>query len=150
MIVWLILLGIVLLFAVIVVHAKISEARTDNEIAETADWLETEATIQSAVMERLDKYTSFPSFAFSYSVKGEYFSGRFYLKADQEQSDDLIKTLPNQRFPVQYDPDDPSAWFIAENTIAGYEVIQNLSSDYPPDTGLYRSDGDAPIDLHIN
>lgn len=150
MIVWLILLGILLVFVGIIAYAKFSEARTDEKIANTVDWLEAEATIQSAAFERLDKYTWFPGFAFSYSVKGEYFSGKFYLKADQEQSDELIKTLLNERFPVQYDPDDPTAWFIAEHSIAGCEIIQKLNSDYPADTGPYRSDGDAPIDLNLN
>jgi hypothetical protein len=35
-----------------------------------------------------------PGFAFSYSVRGEYLSGKFFLKANQEQSDELVKTLP--------------------------------------------------------
>lgn len=150
MIVWLILLGIVLVFVGIIAYARFSESRSDEKIADTADWLETEATIQDAVIERVDKYTSYPSFAFSYSVKGGYFSGRFFLKADEEQSEDLIKTLIKESFPVQYDPNEPSAWFIAESTIAGCEIIQKLSPDYPSDSGIYRSDGDATIDLHLN
>jgi hypothetical protein len=127
-----------------------NERRADDKIADTADWLETEATIQDAVMERLDRYTWFPSFAFSYSVSLEFYSERFFLKADQEQSEELIKTLINQKFPIQYDPEDPSAWYIAQSTIAGYEIIQKLGSDYPSDRGPYRSDGDEPIDLHLN
>lgn len=150
MIVVMIVLGIIAVGVGLVVATGAHERRMDEEVAATADWLETEATVQDAAVERLDKYTWFPGFAFSYSVKGEYFSGKFFLKADEEQSEELIKALPNYRFHVQYNPDAPSAWFIAEKTIAGCEIIQTLSPDYPPDAGPYRSDGDAPIDLHLN
>jgi hypothetical protein len=149
MIVWLIALGIVAIGVGIVVGTQLHENRVDRDVAETADWLETEATIQNAVIERIDKYTSYPSFAFSYSVSGEYLSGKFFLKADQEQSEELIKALLSQKFPVQYDPKSPSAWYIAEAMIAGYEIIQQLSADYPSDSGPYRSDGGEPIDLHL-
>jgi hypothetical protein len=150
MIFWLIVFGIVAVGIGIVVGIRMHESRIDDDIANTADWLETKATIQDAVVERINKYTWYPSFAFSYSVHDEYFSGRFFLKADQQQSDELIKTLLNQEFQVQYDPNNPSAWYIAEATIAGYEIIQRLSPDYPPETGPYRSDGDQPIDLHLD
>lgn len=150
MIVVMIVLGIIAAGVGLVVAIGTYERQMDEAVADTADWLETEATIQDAAIERLDKYTWYPGFAFSYSAKGEYFSGKFFLKASEEQSGELIKTLVNQKFPVQYDPDAPSAWFIAESTIAGCEIIQKLSPDYPPDTGPYRSDGDAPIDLHLN
>jgi len=150
MIVWLIVLGIVAVAIGVVVGKGMYESRMDKDVADTADWLETEATIQDAVMERLDRYTWYPSFAFSYSIHGEYFSGRFFLKANQSQSDELVKTLLNLRFPVQCDPNNPSGWYIAEATIGGCEIIQGLSPDYPPDTGPYRSDGDEPIDLHLD
>jgi hypothetical protein len=122
----------------------------DKDVAYTADWLEAKATIQDAAVERLDKYTWYPSFAFSYSVNDEYFSGRFFLKVDQEQSEELVKTLLKHEFAVQYDPNNPSAWYIADATIAGYEIIQKLSPGYPSDAGPYRSDGDQPIDLHLD
>jgi hypothetical protein len=150
MIVWLIALGIVAVVISIVVGNRMYENRVDEDVANTADWLETKAIIQDAVVERLDKYTWYPSFAFSFTVRGEYYSGRFFLKADVRQSEELVKTLLNQEFPVQYDPNNPSAWYIAEATIAGFEIIQKLSSDYPADTGPYRSDGDEPIDLHLD
>ena len=150
MIVWLIALGIVLVGVSIVVGTGMYESRVDKEIADTADWLETEATIQKAVIERLDKYTWYPGFAFSYSIGGEYHSGKFFLKADQEQSEELIRDLLGYKFPVQYDPSDPSAWYIAEATISGYEIIQKFSTEYPPDAGPYSSDGGEPIDLNLN
>ena len=150
MIVWLIALGIVLVGVGIVIGTGMYESRVDKEIADTADWLETGATIRSAAFERLDKYTSYPGFAFSYSVGGGYFSGKFFLKADQEQSEELIGTLLGHKFPVQYDPSDPSAWYIAEATISDYEIIQKLRPEYPPDAGPYRSDGGEPIDLNLN
>jgi len=149
MTVFLILLGIVVVAIGIVVVAGKYQSRMDKKVAETADWLECEAMIQDAVVERFDKYRDYPSFAFSYVVHGEYFSGRFFLKADSEQSDGLIKTLLNRKFPVQYDPDHPSEWYLAEATIDGYEVIQKMSADYPVG-GPYGSGGDEPIDLHLN
>ena len=150
MIVWLMALGIVLVGVGIVIGTGMYESRVDKEIADTADWLETEATIQNAVIERLDKYTWYPSFAFSYSIGGEYYSGKFFLKANQEQSEELIRTLLGHKFPVQYDPSDPSAWYIAEATISSYEIIQKLSTEYPLDGGPYRSDGGEPIDLNLD
>ena len=62
----------------------------------------------------------------------------------------LIKSLLNQKFPVQYDPNNRSAWYIEQTFMAGYEIIQRLSLDYPPDTGPYRDYGDRPIDLHLD
>jgi hypothetical protein len=150
MIVWLILLGIAAVVIGLIVGTQIYEDRIDKQVAETADWLETEATIHDAVIERVDKYTWYPSFGFSYVVDGEYFSGRFFLNADSEQSEELLKALLNRRFPVQYDPDSPSNWYIAEANMDGYEILQKLSSGSPADWGPYRSDGDEPIDLHLN
>jgi hypothetical protein len=126
MIVWLIALGIVAVGIGIVVGAGIYSRRIDKDVADTADWLETEATIRSAAIQEipLQRSPPPPGFAFSYSVHGEYFSGRFFLKADPRQSGQLLKTLLNQKFPVQYDPDNPSSWYIAEETLAGYEIIQ--------------------------
>jgi len=142
MIVWLIVLGILAVLIGIVVTTRNLQNRADKKVADTASWLETEATIQDGAIERIDKYTSYPNFAFSYTVRDEYFSGRFFLKADEEQSDELIKTLRNRRFPVQYDPGNPSDWYIAEAKIDGCEVLQN--------TGTYGSGADESIDLHLN
>lgn len=150
MIVWIIVLGIVAAGIAVVVATGVHEGQIDKEITLTSDWLEAKATIQDAAVERLDKYTWYPGFAFSYSVDGEYFSGKFFLIADQQQSEELVKTLLDLEFPIQYDPENPSAWYIAEKTIADCEIIQKLGHDYPPDTGPYRSDGDQPIDLHLD
>jgi hypothetical protein len=150
MIVWLILFGIVAVGIGIVATTGLYERRIDERVVKTADWLETEATIQDAVLERIDRYRSYPSFAFSYSVHGEYFSGRFFLKANGDEADWLLKTLLNQKFPVLYDPNNPTEWYIVQTIMAGYEIIQKLSADYPPDTGPYRSDTDRPIDLHLD
>ena len=150
MIVVLIALGIVAVAVGLVIGTQMRESKLDKDVSETADWVEAEATIQIAAVERLDKYTWYPGFTFSYSVNGEYFSGKFFLKADQEQSDGMLKTLLNQKFRVQYDPNGPSSWYIAEPSIGGCEIIQSLSSDYPSDIGPYGSDGNEPIDLNLN
>ncbi len=150
MIVWLTLLGIVAAGVGIVVGAGMYQRRMDRAVANTADWVETQATIQDAALERIGEYTWYPGFSFSYSVHGEYFSGKFFLKANQQQSDELIKTLLKQEFQVEYDPDNPCAWYIAEATLAGYEIIQKLSPDYPLDIGPYRRYADRPIDMHLD
>jgi len=131
MIVGLIILAIVAVAIGIVVGTGIYNRRIDKLVADTADWLETDATIQSAAIQEtpLQRAPSPPGFAFSYSVRGEYFSGQFFLRADPEQSDHLLKILLNEKFPIQYDPDNPSSWYIAEATMAGYEIIQYLSPD---------------------
>ena len=120
------ILGIVGVGIGIVVGTKVYESRIDRFVADTADWLEAEATIHGAAVQETPtgKAPSSPGFAFSYSIHGEFFSGRFFLKADPNQSDQLLKSLLNQKIPVQYDPDNPSSWYIAEATIAGYEIMQ--------------------------
>lgn len=82
--VWLIVLGIVAAGIVFVIGKGIYERQIDKKVADTADWLETEATIQDAVVERLDRFTWYLSFVFSYSMRGEYFSGRFFLGGESE------------------------------------------------------------------
>jgi hypothetical protein len=153
MIVVFIILGMIATFVGSIFLYARNESRSDEEIADTSDWIETEATIQSAAIERLDRYTRYPSFSFSYTVNGEYFSGIFFLKSPLEkESEDLTRTLINHTFPVQYDPDSPSAWYVAEKTIAGYEIIQKLDANYPSDSDFdpYRNDGNEPIDLNLN
>lgn len=150
MIVWLIILGIVAAGVGLVVGVGMYERRVDKAVANTADWLEAKATIQDAAVERYIQYSWYSSFAFSYAVGAEYFSGRFFLRANLQQSEDLVKTLLHREFPVQYDPNNPSEWYIAQATIAGYEIIQKESLDYLPETGLYSGDGGNTIDLHLD
>src|SRR5262245_59970938 len=109
---WLIVLEIVAVVLGIVVVAGVSERQMDKKVASTIDWLETEATIQSTNVEKVDRYTFYPSFVFSYSVLHEYFSGKCFLKVDADQADQLRQTLLGQKFALQYDPKDPSAWYI--------------------------------------
>ncbi len=96
MIFWMIVLGVLAVGSGLVVAIGKYERRTDERVADTADWIETEATIQNAAIERLDKYTWLPGFAFFYSVKGEYFSGRFFLRANEDRSQELIRTLSKE------------------------------------------------------
>jgi len=148
-VVLLILVPIGILVAV-VLWTRAREQRIDFAVADTVHWLEAEATIQIAGHERIDKYTSWPGFAFSYLVNGAYQSGKFFLKADSEQSDELVRDLPGRRFPVQYDPDDPSSWYVEQSTMDGFEIVQKLNLEYPADSGPYRSDGGEPIDPRLN
>lgn len=152
MIVWLLILGI---FAVgIVVGVGMHGRRIDEAIANTADWMEAKATIRDAAVERYIQYSWYSSFAFSYSVGAEYFSGRFFLKTNLPQAEELVKTLLHQEFPVQYDPNNPSAWYIAQAIIAGHEIVQKESSYDLLETGvcgtgLLSGDGGSPIHLHL-
>ena len=155
MIVWLMIMGVFAAGVGLVVGVGIYERRVDKAVANTADWLEAKATIQDAVIERYIQYWWYSSFAFSYPVGAEYFSGRFFLRASLQQSEELIKTLLHQEFPVQYEPNNPSEWYIAQATIAGHEIIQKQSPYYLPETGvcgtgLYSGDGGNPIDLHLD
>ncbi len=145
-----IVIGILAAGAGVVALTQRAESQEDVNIANTAEWLETEGTIQSAAIERLDKNVWYPGFAFSYVVDGEYYSGKFFLKADDARSEDLIRNLIHNKLSIQYNPDDPGEWYIAENTIGSCEIIQKLNSNYPSDNGLYRDEGDAPVDLHLN
>ena len=155
MIVWLIILGIVAAGVGLVVGVGIYERRVDKAVANTADWLEAKATIQDAGIERYIKYSWYSSFAFSYPVGDEYFSGRFFLKTNLRPAEELVKTLLHQEFPIQYDPKNPSEWYIAQATIAGHEIVQKESLYYLQETGvfktrLYSGDGGNPVDLHLD
>jgi len=55
MIFWLIVLAIVGIGIAIVVATKIYGSRVDRDTADTADWLETEATIQGSAVQELQR-----------------------------------------------------------------------------------------------
>jgi hypothetical protein len=107
-------------------------------------WPRTQATIQTGALEvvsssRFDTF-SLPVFAFSYQVRGEYYSGRFALRpytVDYDES--LINRMIGRNLVVCHDPADPGRWLIPDEMIDGYKVEQKMSPRivgyYPSDTG---------------
>jgi len=78
-----------------------------------------------------------PCFAFSYVAVGENHSGRFSLSTDgQEEGESMARKMIERTIEIQYDPKRPSAWYIPEKKIEGYEVEQKMfprRSLYPKD-----------------
>lgn len=104
--------------------------RKVKRVERARNWPSTEATIQSAAIETFPagRYTvDLPAFSFSYTVGGEYHSGRFALRASDNVAEDLVKNLANQKLAIHYDPQHPDVHFIASDMIGGCEVLQKLS-----------------------
>jgi hypothetical protein len=109
----------------------------------TRDWPKTSALIHSADMEvmKLDENTDImlPCFTFSYVVAGENHSGRFSLFTDGEkEGESIARKMVQRTIQIQYNPRRPSAWYLPEKTIEGYEVEQKMSQHlmenlYPKD-----------------
>ena len=102
----------------------------DKRIDRARCWPTTEATIQSADIERLGAGTRapyVPCFTFSYVVDGEYQSGRFALSAGDDRADELVKDMIGRRLSVNYDPENPSNFFIPDEIIEGCEIYQRIN-----------------------
>lgn len=95
-------------------------------------WPKVEATIQSGELEVLahGRYGTIelPSFAFSYVVAGEYYSGRFALVPNMQNADSLLRKLINSKIQIHYDPAHPATSFVPGYTIEGCEIKQKLGS----------------------
>jgi hypothetical protein len=78
------------------------------------DWPETEATIQSAGMELIERVghirEEVPFFAFSYVIGSEYYSGRFGLRAPEDRATSLMREWIDTKFTLKYDPNHPSVY----------------------------------------
>jgi hypothetical protein len=106
-------------------------------------WPKISATIHSADMEvmELDEKTDImlPCFTFSYVAAGENHSGRFSLFTDgKEEGESVAKKMVQRTIEIQYNPRRPSAWYIPNKNIEGYEVEQKMSQHlmenlYPKD-----------------
>jgi hypothetical protein len=114
------------------------------KVERAKQWPTTEATIQAGALEVVAS-TRFnevrlPAFAFSYQVRGEYYSGRFALMP-YTRSDDksLIDRMIGRKLVVCYDPVHPDRWLIPDEMIDGYKVEQKMGPHlvgyYPRDTG---------------
>lgn len=112
------------------VTALIAYMRKVKRVEQARAWPSTEATIQSAAIETFPagRYTvDLPAFSFSYAVNGEYYSGRFALRASDSVADELVKKLADQKLTMHYDPQHPESHFIPNDMIEGCEVVQKLS-----------------------
>jgi hypothetical protein len=124
MIVWLILLGIVVLLLGIIAGVKFVQDREDDEVAETASWSEAVATIQQVRIEQFDRYHAYPCFSFSYVGGGEYFSGEFLLQVEGDVAGEMMTKLMERKFTINYDPGNPSSWYIPDESMEEYPILQ--------------------------
>jgi hypothetical protein len=110
------------------------DRRDKKRVEEAAEWPTTEATIQQTEFKEFtsnsksDQAHLYPCFAFSYVVDGEYYSGRFGLAVEGEIADELARNMKDQKFEVSYQPERPSEYYIPDELMGGYEVLQNLSA----------------------
>lgn len=117
-----------------------SQYRQREITQKAAQWLPVEATIESGALEgtRETGKVVLPTFAFSYKVSDQYYSGRFSLKADlpRSRAESIIGQMIGRNLLVRYDPERPEAWFIPDEFVDGYKVEQKLGPhaihDYSP------------------
>jgi hypothetical protein len=122
-----ILLGVLGIVAAVVITTAWWWRRSQQkaEIAQT--WPETAATIESGRLEPVKQSrASLPTFAFSYHVNGEYYSGRFGLIPGDTSSEALIQRLVGRKLQIRFNPEQPEVWFLAEERIEGCKVEQEL------------------------
>lgn len=102
-------------------------------VRNASTWPSTEATIEPpAQFSMQDKYrlNSLPTFAFSYSVNGEYYGGRFsLLPYTADPGDSLFERMKGRKLQIRYDPRDPKVWFIPDKLIEGCKVQQWIDSN---------------------
>jgi hypothetical protein len=117
----------------------ISQVRQRRLASAAAEWVPAEAIIESGALEATESNKIvLPTFAFSYQVSGQYYSGHFSLKAllPTAQVESLIGSMIGRKFLVRYDPHRPEVWFIPDKFMDGYPVEQKLGPhlihDYSP------------------
>ena len=93
------------------------------------NWPGADATIEIAEVQRIGggrRAADLPCFAFSYTIRGQKFSGCFALRAARDRAESLMNQLLNKKIEIRYDPKWPAGWYIPVDTIGGCEVIQKL------------------------
>lgn len=124
--------------AVAVAAWLISWHRQRKLLQQAEQWLPVEARIESGALE--GGKIAFPTFAFSYQVSGQYYSGRFSLKPKafptQEIIESIIAGMIGRKLLLRYQPEHPEVWFIPDEFIDGLQVQQNIGlhviHDYSP------------------
>ena len=111
----------------------------------TESWPETEATIQSVgavvVNAGRSSYTLEVG-DFSYSVNGEYYSGRLTISSSFSTDDRAPRVLIHQKIQLRYNPEKPEEFSVSEQALEGFVLS-------PYNAGSFASDVD-PIDLNID
>ncbi|MBS1805229.1 MAG: DUF3592 domain-containing protein [Acidobacteria bacterium] len=92
-----------------------------------ADWPVTEATIQSGKMELVERIGHLrgrvPFFEFSYLVHGEYHSGRFGLRLEEDRGTNLVRELVGTKINVSYDPRHPNMFCVPDElSVDGFRI----------------------------
>lgn len=115
-----------------------------GKVQKAKRWPKTEATIQTGSIEVVaqDRFNTvrLPVFAFSYLVRGEYYSGRFALMPyTVEYDESLTGRMIGHKLAVCYDPTHPDQWLIPDEMIDGYKIEQKIGPHliglHPRDTG---------------
>ena len=115
-----------------------------GKVAKAKQWPKTEATIQTGAIEVVASnrfnQVRLPAFAFSYQVRGGYYSGRFALMPyTVEYDESLIDRMIGRKLVLCYDPAHPDRWLIPDEMIDGYKVEQKMGPHlvgyYPSGTG---------------
>jgi hypothetical protein len=122
----------------------ISWQRQRRRVEEAAEWPSVEARIESGALEATleTNKVRMPTFAFSYEVSGNYYSGRFSLMPkgfpSEADTEPIIERMKGRKLELRYDPNHPEVWRIPNEFIDGYKVEQKIGmhvvhSLYPRD-----------------
>jgi hypothetical protein len=128
--------------AVAVTAWVVSLYRQRQLLEQAEQWLPVEARIESGALEGTHESGKIllPTFAFSYQVSGEYYSGRFSLMPKAfpttEILESIIDRMSGRKLLVRYQPAHPEVWFIPDEFIDGLKVERKIGShvihDYYP------------------
>ena len=118
------LLGVVLVVAIAVSTAVvawvISQYRTRKLVELAGQWLPVEGRIESGALEGTHESGKvvLPTFAFSYQVSEDSYSGRFSLMANVSaaRAESMIAQMIGRKLLLRYDPVHPEGWFIPDET----------------------------------
>jgi hypothetical protein len=120
----------------------VSLYRQRQLLEQAEQWLPVEARIESGALEGTHESGKIllPTFAFSYQVSGEYYSGRFSLMPKAFPTTEILESIIDQmsgrKLLVRYQPAHPEVWFIPDEFIDGLKVEQKIGShvihDYYP------------------
>ena len=103
-----------------------------KQVNDTKGWPSVEATVLSGTVEVV-RHLRFgeihlPVFELGYAVDQKPYTERFGLSMHKEPADSLIGKMIGRRLRVQYNPQDPAACFIPDETIEGCRVEQKIGS----------------------
>src|SRR5579863_4750082 len=108
----------------------------------TKGWPSAEATIESGAIEEVARargaVVNLPTFAFSYQVAGEYYSGRIsLLPYITDPNEGLMARMIGHKLQIRYDPRHPQVWYVTDTLIEGCKVEQKIG---PHLVGFYPKD----------